>query len=135
MSERDATRPENPRGAYARLSARLSFGSFRTIRGFLFFSDAPEPFAFAPASALRSRSAKASRCIQRRRDPEPCTPDAETGGFRGAFDFPATPRVYARAERSERSRNDNTETAELVVAPELARLPPLPALSRLSGRG
>jgi hypothetical protein len=102
----------------------------------LFLSDAPDPFAFAPVSALREvRSAKASRCIKRRRDPEPCTPDAETGGFRGAFDFPATPRVYARAERSERSRNDNTETAELVVAPELARLPPLPALSRLSGRG
>ena len=51
----------------------------------------------ARARASRSRSQSAAfacrevrdalRCIARRRDPEPCTPEADTGGFRGALSW------------------------------------------------
>lgn len=91
-----------------------------------------------PASAvLALRSRAASRCIARRRDPEPCTPEADTGGFLPESAFGAFTRrsrtAYAVPE--SRSRNGSTETSETPdVLPELARLPPLPALSRLSGR-
>ena len=96
------------------------------------------PFRRFPRSAvLALRSRAASRCIARRRDPEPCTPEADTGGFLPESAFGAFTRrsrtAYAVPE--SRSRNESTETSETPdVTPELARLPPLPALSPLSGR-